>query len=77
MIDGSEAAKLGVVNHSVEQNEAGDAGYFRALELAQEIIPNVGVNKGDNWLEISDYNYTVHNDFFILMLYLGMVLIIL
>lgn len=40
MIDGEEAAKLGVVNHSVQQNDAGDAGYIRALELAQEITPN-------------------------------------
>lgn len=38
-IDGKEAASLGVVNHAVPQNEAGDAAYLRSLELAKEIIP--------------------------------------
>lgn len=41
MFDGHEAAKLGVVNHSVDQNDAGDAAYQRAVELALEITPNV------------------------------------
>ncbi|VDI21855.1 methylglutaconyl-CoA hydratase [Mytilus galloprovincialis] len=40
MFDGHEAAKLGVVNHSVDQNDAGDAAYQRAVELALEITPN-------------------------------------
>lgn len=31
---------LGVVNHVVEQNEKGDAAFLRALELAEEILPN-------------------------------------
>ena len=28
------------MNHAVKQNEEGDAAYKKALELAQEIIPN-------------------------------------
>ncbi|XP_055009409.1 methylglutaconyl-CoA hydratase, mitochondrial isoform X2 [Boleophthalmus pectinirostris] len=39
VIDGVEACRLGLVNHSVEQNESGDAAYVRALELAREINP--------------------------------------
>lgn len=38
-VDGVEACRLGLVNHSVEQNESGDAAYLRALELAREINP--------------------------------------
>lgn len=38
-VDGAEACRLGLVNHSVEQNESGDAAYLRALELAREINP--------------------------------------
>jgi enoyl-CoA hydratase/carnithine racemase len=41
ILDGNEAARMGVVNHSVEQNDAGDAAYHRAIELAKEITPNV------------------------------------
>jgi len=40
MIDGNEAHRLGVVNHVVEQNEAGDAAYLKALDIAEKIIPN-------------------------------------
>jgi len=40
ILDGSEAAEIGLVNHAVEQNKAGDAAYHRAVELAEEIIPN-------------------------------------
>jgi len=40
IIDGKQAASLGIVNHVVEQNEAGDAAYLRSLQLAQEIAPN-------------------------------------
>ncbi|XP_072310131.1 methylglutaconyl-CoA hydratase, mitochondrial [Eucyclogobius newberryi] len=39
VVDGTEACRLGLVNHSVEQNESGDAAYLRALELAREINP--------------------------------------
>ncbi|XP_031734581.1 methylglutaconyl-CoA hydratase, mitochondrial [Anarrhichthys ocellatus] len=39
VVDGTEACRLGLANHSVEQNESGDAAYLRALELAREINP--------------------------------------
>ena len=35
---------MGVVNHAVEQNAAGTAAYEKALELAEEIMPNVSCN---------------------------------
>lgn len=40
-VDGTEAYRLGLVSHSVEQNKSGDAAYLRALELAREINPQV------------------------------------
>lgn len=40
VVDGSEAARIGLVNDVVPQNDAGDAAYHRALELAREIMPN-------------------------------------
>ena len=45
VLSGEEAAEIGLVNHSVPQNEDGDAAYKRAIKLAQEILPNgpVGV----------------------------------
>lgn len=39
VFNGKEAAEMGVVNHSVEQNSDGDAAYQRALKLGQEILP--------------------------------------
>ncbi|XP_068608721.1 methylglutaconyl-CoA hydratase, mitochondrial [Brachionichthys hirsutus] len=39
VLDGTEAGRVGLVNHSVEQNKSGDAAYLRALELAREINP--------------------------------------
>lgn len=39
VLNGSEAHKLGIVNHMVEQNQNGDAAYLRALELGREILP--------------------------------------
>lgn len=39
VVDGVEACRLGLVNHSVEQNASGDGAYLRALELAREINP--------------------------------------
>lgn len=41
VFNGKEAAEMGVVNHSVEQNSDGDAAYQRALKLGQEILPQV------------------------------------
>jgi len=40
VLDGAEGARLGLVNHAVEQNAAGDAAYLRAVQLAEEILPN-------------------------------------
>merc|ERR1711990_307404 len=40
MINGVEAAELGLVNKCVPQNENGDAAYHAALALAREIQPN-------------------------------------
>uniref|UniRef100_A0A674MDQ0 AU RNA binding protein/enoyl-CoA hydratase n=1 Tax=Takifugu rubripes TaxID=31033 RepID=A0A674MDQ0_TAKRU len=39
VVDGSEASRLGLVSHAVEQNSVGDAAYQQALELAREINP--------------------------------------
>lgn len=41
VVDGTEALQMGLVSHSVEQNDSGDAAYLRALELAREINPQV------------------------------------
>jgi len=45
ILKGKEALDIGLVNHCVDQNDAGDAAYQRSLALAQEILPNgpVGV----------------------------------
>ena len=40
-IDGEEAYGIGLVNHSVKQNDSGDAAYKRGLSLAEEISQNV------------------------------------
>merc|ERR1719290_793048 len=40
ILNGIEAHKLGVANHCVPQTETGDAAYQKALQLAQEILPN-------------------------------------
>ena len=37
-ISGNEAKEFGLVNHSVPQNEQGDAAYQRSLDLAAEIV---------------------------------------
>ena len=41
VVDGVEACRLGLVNHSVEQNPSGDSAYLRALALAREFNPQV------------------------------------
>jgi len=38
-VDGNQAAALGLVNHTIPQNENGDAAYHRAIQLAEEILP--------------------------------------
>ncbi|NXT32996.1 AUHM protein, partial [Pelecanoides urinatrix] len=38
-VDGEEAKSIGLISHVVEQNEAGDAAYRRALALAREFLP--------------------------------------
>ena len=42
VIDGRQAERLGVVQESVEQNEAGDAAYQKCLEIASVILQKVG-----------------------------------
>ncbi|OCT97972.1 hypothetical protein XELAEV_18010200mg [Xenopus laevis] len=39
VLDGNEAKSLGLVSHVVEQNEAGDAAFKRAVALAREFTP--------------------------------------
>lgn len=45
VLDGDEAAEIGLSNYSVPQNEAGDAAFQKTLDIAGKIIPNgpVGV----------------------------------
>lgn len=40
ILNGKQAEEIGLVNHCVSQNDAGDAAYQRSLSLAQEILPN-------------------------------------
>lgn len=42
-LNGAQAQALGLVNHSVAQNEEGNAAYHRARELAQEILPQAPI----------------------------------
>ncbi|XP_053549437.1 enoyl-CoA hydratase domain-containing protein 2, mitochondrial isoform X2 [Bombina bombina] len=42
-IEAEQAEHIGLVNHAVPQNADGDAAYKRALELAQEILPQAPV----------------------------------
>ncbi|XP_033019759.1 methylglutaconyl-CoA hydratase, mitochondrial isoform X2 [Lacerta agilis] len=39
VVDGEEAKSIGLVSHAVEQNDAGDAAYRKALSLAREFLP--------------------------------------
>ena len=40
VLNGDEAAEIGLSNYSVPQNEQGDAAFLKALEIASKIIPN-------------------------------------
>ncbi|XP_058033626.1 enoyl-CoA hydratase domain-containing protein 2, mitochondrial isoform X2 [Ahaetulla prasina] len=42
-IDGQEAFSMGLLNHTVPQNEEGDAAYQKALALAEEIVPQAPI----------------------------------
>ncbi|XP_025862845.1 enoyl-CoA hydratase domain-containing protein 2, mitochondrial isoform X7 [Vulpes vulpes] len=42
-LNGAQAQALGLVNHTVLQNEDGNAAYHRARELAQEILPQAPI----------------------------------
>ncbi|KAG4066735.1 hypothetical protein HA402_012802 [Bradysia odoriphaga] len=45
ILNGTEATKLGICNHVVEQNSENDAAFNKAIDIATEILPNgpVGV----------------------------------
>ena len=38
-LKGQDAVNYGVVDYAVAQNETGDAAYHRAMQLAEEILP--------------------------------------
>lgn len=40
VLNGKQAAELGVCNHVIPQNDQNDAAYQKALEIATEILPN-------------------------------------
>ncbi|XP_033100486.1 methylglutaconyl-CoA hydratase, mitochondrial-like [Anneissia japonica] len=55
VFNGAEAARMGIVNHAVEQDESNEAAYKKALDIAREIIPQgpiavqmakLAINKG-------------------------------
>ncbi|XP_007486272.1 methylglutaconyl-CoA hydratase, mitochondrial isoform X1 [Monodelphis domestica] len=39
VLNGQEAKSIGLISHVLEQNEAGDAAYRKALALAREFLP--------------------------------------
>ena len=47
VIDGNEAHQLRLVNHVADQNEAGDAAYQKAMEIAEQIAMNVSNTSRD------------------------------
>jgi len=40
ILDGGQAFEIGLVSQVVEQNKSGDGAYQKAVELAEEILPN-------------------------------------
>ena len=40
MLNGTQAAEIGLVNHAAVQNETGDAAYLQALAIAKQIVVN-------------------------------------
>jgi len=40
-VSGKEVQEIGLAEYSVEQNEAGDAAYHKAVEIAREIANKV------------------------------------
>lgn len=46
VLSGAEANEFGICNHVVTQNESGDAAYQKAINIAEEILPNgpIGVS---------------------------------
>jgi len=76
VFSGDEAAKMGIVNYSVAQNDESDAAYQRAIKIAEEIIPNgpIGVrmakraiNKGSS-VDIGT-GYSIEEDCYIQLLH--------
>ncbi|GAB5575080.1 enoyl-CoA hydratase domain-containing protein 2 [Prionailurus iriomotensis] len=51
-LSGAQAQALGLVNHTVPQNEEGNAAYHRARALAQEILPQKCICKVDSYMEL-------------------------
>ncbi len=41
MLSGTEAFHIGLVNSVVDQNATGDAAFLKALQLGEEILPQV------------------------------------
>ena len=66
IVDGLEAYSMGLVNAAVEQNEAGDAAYDKAVELAEHIIPNVR-----ELLRIKQRSFILSRMTLVLLLYVG------
>ena len=50
VLNGTEAAEIGLVEHVVPQNETKDAAYKKALEIAKDIISKVSPSQCDDVL---------------------------
>jgi methylglutaconyl-CoA hydratase len=60
IIDGSEAARIGLVNEAVEQNANGTAAYERACHVAREIVKNVSNAAHPSYKCLSGSNRCAH-----------------